>query len=158
MGIPTLTSANIEDAVAGIGDDITAIVKVESERCAGGGSLWEEDAESVVTASAKLLFGQAFVLEEGKCRAIVEGDGVDLQGASKLNEQHLIRAGEGAKINSRGGYQGIIGLNGGVDLITQSLERNAQRNRAGKSVGTPDIVVGDIVGAAGLPDEHVFLA
>src|SRR4029077_15937050 len=155
MGIPTFASANIQDAVAGIGDDIAAIVKVESERCAGGGSLWEEDAESVVTAGAKLLFRQAFVLEEGKWRAIVEGDGVDLQGASKLNEQHLIRAGKGAKINSRGGYQGIIGLNGGVDLIMQSLERNTQRNSVGKSVGTPDIVVGDIVGAAGLPDEHV---
>ncbi len=64
--IPTFTSADIENAVARVGDDVAAIVKVKSEGCADGGSLWEEDAEGVVTASVKLLFRQAFILEEGK--------------------------------------------------------------------------------------------
>ena len=55
VGIPTFARADIEDTVAGVGDDIAAIVNVKSKGCAGSRSFGEEDAEGVVTASAQLL-------------------------------------------------------------------------------------------------------
>ena len=75
-----------------------------------------------------------------------------------MNEEHLIGASEGAEIDCRGADERIIRLNGGVDVIVQSPERNSQRNGIGKRVGTPHIVIRDIIDAAGLSEKNIFLA
>lgn len=156
MRIPAFASANIENTVAGVGDNVTAITEMESERFTGGGHLWKENAEAIVTAGVKLLLRKTFILEKRERRAIVQGNGFNLKGARQLNENNLFVARQGAKIDRRGADKRIIGLNRCVDVIMEGIEGNMRRRGTGKGVGTPDIVVRSAVGSPGLADEDIL--
>ncbi len=156
MGIPAFASADEKNAVAGVVDDVAAVVEVESEGLARGGNLREEDGESVVTASAELLIGEAFVLEKRKLSAVIERDGIDLEIAGKKNVEDLIGFGERAKFDAGAGVEGVVGMDVGVDVVVNGVERRGRRSCAGESVRRPDIVEGIVVDAASLAEEKIF--
>ena len=132
MGIPTFAGTNEENTIAGIGNNIAAVAEIECKSLAGSWGLRKEDAQRIVTASAELLFGQAFVLKEGERRAIFERDGIDFKVAGEVDKEDLLGRSESAEINGSMSFEGVVRKNGGIDAVVQSVETDGRRSGAGK--------------------------
>jgi len=122
MGIPAFARADKEDAVAGVFDDVAAIAEAEGEGFSRSGWLREEDTEAVVAVRTQLLFGETFILEKSERRAVVEGDGVDFEGARQLDKEKLRASREGAELHGSVSVQGIVRANGGFNMVAQGIK------------------------------------
>ena len=151
-------SANEEDGIAVIFDDVAAIVEAQRERSSGAGQAGQEDAEGVISFGAQLLLGDALVLEEDKIFAGGRGDGIDLEHARKLNKEDAFAGNGGVEIDGGIAFEGIVHMNRGVDLVMDGVKQNRGRSKTGKRVRGPDIVVTDFVDDVGLAKHEIFVA
>ena len=84
VGEPAVALADEKDGVAGIYDDVAAVAKIQSEGCARGRRLGEEDTEGIFTAVTQLLPGEALILEKGERRAGVEARWIRPSGSARV--------------------------------------------------------------------------
>ncbi len=158
MGKPAFAFAHKEDGVSGIFDDVTMVAKIQSKGCTRGKRIGEKDTKGILAAVTQFLAGKSLVLEKNERRAGIKGYGCDLEGACKLEEKELRSTRERAKIDRGISVEGVVGVDGGVDVVAQSGEVHRRGRETGKNMGSPDIVKGGFVDDAGLPDQEVFRA
>ncbi len=133
VGEPAFALAYEEDGVTGVFDDVAAIAKIQGKGFARGKRLGEENTDGILAAVTQLLRGEALVLEKGERRAGLEGDGFDLQGARELDEEELFAAGDRTEIDGGIPIEGVVRVDGGVDVVPQRGEGNLRRRIAGQT-------------------------
>jgi len=156
MGIPTAAGADKEHAVAGVFDDVAAITKAERKGLALGRRFGKKDAEGIVAAREELFLGEAFILEEGDGFAGIERDGVNFEGAGKLDGDELFGAGEGAKIHGGVAVERVVWMDGGGDVVAEDVEGRRRRNEIGEGIGDPLVVDDGFCDGARLAQHEIF--
>lgn len=157
MGIPASVSTDIEDGIAVILNDLAAVTHAEGEGVAGARRAGKKNTEGIITAGTQFSLGEPLILEESEGLAGGEGDGVDLESARKLDEKNALATGKGAELDRGVALDGVIGMNGGTDLVKQCVERKKGRGKARERVGGPDVVVKDFVSEARLSKHEIFV-
>src|SRR5208282_879373 len=158
MRIPTFASADVEHGIAVVFDDVATVAKVERERGSGVDRMGKENAQGIVTASAQLLFREAFVLKEEKILAGGKRDGFHFQCAGKLDEKNAIASGGSAEVDGGIAFQGVIGEDGGIELVMERVKWNRRRRETRKGVRVPDIVETNFVDDARLAEHEILRA
>src|SRR5208283_1583867 len=158
VGEPAFALADEKDGVTGVFDDVAAIAEIQGKGFARGKRLGQENADGILAAVTQLLRGDALVLEKGEWRAGLEGDGLNFQGARELDEEELFAAGDRTEIDGGIPFEGVVRIDGGVDVVTQRGEGNLRRGIAGRRVGTPDVVLQDVADETGLPGHEILPA
>ena len=75
-----------------------------------------------------------------------------------MDEEELLAAGDRTEIDGGIPFEGVVREDGGVDVVSQSSERNLRRRIVGRRVGSPDVVMRENVDEAGLPDHEILRA
>src|SRR5271157_754686 len=158
VGEPAFAFAHKEHGVSGIFDDVAPIAKTQSKGCARRKRIGEEDTEGILAAVTQFLGSEALVLEKSERSAGIQGNRCDLEGACKLKEKELRGACKRAKIDGGISIEGVVGVEGGVDVVTQGSEVRRRERKTGERVGGPNVVRGNFVNGAWLPDHEIFRA
>jgi hypothetical protein len=158
MGEPAVAFAHVEDGVSSIFDDVATITKIQSKGCARRERVGEKDTKGILAAVTQFFTGESFVLEKSERSSGIEGNGCDLEGTRKLKEEELRSTRKRAKIDRSISIEGVVGIDGGVDVIAQGSEVQRSGRKTGKRVGSPDVVRSGFVDGARLPDHEIFRA
>src|SRR6202051_4877389 len=107
--IPTFAGAHEEDVIAGIGDDVAAIVKANRKFTVAREGVGKYDEQEVVAAYAALLGGHVFILKIFELLAIRAGNGFNIQCAGQSENQETMACAEGAEIYGGGSVERVVG-------------------------------------------------
>ena len=152
MGIPGFAGGDEEDVVAGVVDNAAAVVDAQGKILAGAGVFRKDDVEIVVAAEAALLRGDALIVEELEGLAIFRGDGVDIEGAGKIESEQAVAGILCVDGDGGGGVEGMVGEYGRVDGIARGVKIDGRTNDIGRAVRGPHVVTDGAGGGMALAD------
>ncbi len=87
MRIPAFARANVQHAISGVLNHISAIAEAQGKLGAARGRRWQHDVEKVVAVRAALAQGNSFVLKIGESFAVLVSHVIDIQQVRELQGQ-----------------------------------------------------------------------
>src|SRR5271155_3157793 len=156
VGIPAFARADEEHTVACVFDDIAAVMKLNRKLLALLRRLRKYDMEIVLASDAALLEIHPLVLKIGQGLALGVRNGFGVKCAGKLERKNALTGSFGTKMNGGCGIEGIVRLDRGVKGVVECAEIDWWRNRAGDTVGRPDIVVHEVIGFSPLAQKELL--
>jgi len=101
MRIPAFARANVQHAISGVLNHISAIAEAQGKLGATGGGRGQHDVEKVVAVRAALPQGHPFILKIGECFAALIRHLIDIQQVRELQGERAFAAGFGTKTHFR---------------------------------------------------------
>jgi len=154
--IPAFARADEDNAVAGVLDDIAAVMKMNRELLGLLRGLRKHDLEIVIASDAALLEVHPFVLEISERVAPLVGNGFCVKSAGELKCKYPLAGMFSTQVDGCCSVEGVIRQNGGVHGVIQRVEYDWWRNGAGDAVGSPNIVVDRVAGFPALAEKDLL--
>src|SRR5262249_11464202 len=156
--IPTFVSSHVQDAVAGIFDNVAVVTEAKRKFAAGWHSGGEYHVQRVIPAGGTFLRAHAFVLKEGKRMAVLIFDRIRHQRARELEDEVANAGPFGAQAYGCGSLERDVGKNGCLNRIVNSTKRDGRSREIGRCVGSPNIEENAIAVFSQLVEQERFNA
>ena len=158
MRIPAFASADKINAIAGIADDASRIVKGEAKFLTTLRRSRKNHEGDIVALHFALLWRHSFVLKEVEILSSLGGDRLELQIPRELKGKKAFAVVLRAQLNRRRAFERGIGIDFCVQDIFRGAKDNGGRLHVRHGVRSPDVIVGGVAGLAHLAEEHWLVA